>query len=152
MIQRNTIGSPLAAVLVTLLGMLGLAPGSEAQVLLPTGGIEAPTQPTGQSSSSVRKTARPAPGVAAGARGKILVRVQDLVEVRGQEDNVINGVGLVTGLAGTGDSGEAAWRCAVQLWLVRSTRTRQRNACTCRKAHASYYVYSIGLKRREHPP
>lgn len=121
MTQPKTIGSTVAGGLLLCLGMLALEPAPAAQVIVPTSGIEAPTQPTGQSSSEVRKTARPAPGVAEGAgRGKILVRVRDLVEVRGQEDNVIQGIGLVTGLAGTGDSGEAARQAIRNLLLTQN--------------------------------
>lgn len=71
------------------------------------GGVEAPTQPTWGSSASVTRVHRPLLGEVAGRDGQIRVRIRDLATVRGQERNVIQGVGLVTGLNGTGDSGNA---------------------------------------------
>ena len=67
-------------------------------------GIEAPTQPTGTSSSTIARGPR-IPGYQAPIRTGILVRVSDVMRVRGQEANVLQGFGLITGLAGTGDSG-----------------------------------------------
>lgn len=67
-------------------------------------GVEAPAQPTGRSSASFRETSRLEPTPARGARGPIRSLVSTLVDVRGQEENVVMGIGLVTGLAGTGDS------------------------------------------------
>ncbi len=86
-------------------------------LIYPTGGTEAPTQPTGTSSATVRTGERITPVPGRGTDGQILVRVRDLVEVRGQEFNVVQGIGLVTGLAGSGDSGNAA-RQAIQNLLL----------------------------------
>ena len=80
------------------------------------GGVEAPTQPSGVSTATVRRSPRVEPGVARGASGRVLVRVGDLASVRFQEGNVIQGIGLVTGLSGTGDSGNAA-RMAIRNML-----------------------------------
>ena len=81
------------------------------------GAVEAPRQPQRSSDAAWRRTERIAPTAAPGNSGNISVRIRDLVAVRGQEDNVVQGIGLVTGLAGTGDSGEAA-RQAVQNLLL----------------------------------
>jgi flagellar P-ring protein FlgI len=76
--------------------------------VLTTGAIEAPDQPRGRSRSSIRMTPRGAPSPSRGRFGRISARVDSLVGVRGREDNVLSGVGLLTGLAGTGDSGVLA--------------------------------------------
>lgn len=79
------------------------------------GGVEAPQQPRGQSSSAVIRGPRITPTPGRGADGAVTVRIGDLVAVRGQEDNVVQGVGLVTGLQGTGDSGNAAKQAILNL-------------------------------------
>lgn len=68
------------------------------------GAIEAPAQPNGQSSATITRSAR-IPGVQPKARTGIMIRVSDVMRVRGQETNTLQGAGLVIGLAGTGDSG-----------------------------------------------
>ena len=84
--------------------------GSDTRTrLTPLGGIEAPTQPTGTSSATVRRVARDVPSTAPGTyRPQLASPVRSLVAVRGQEDNQVMGIGLVTGLAGTGDTTDAA--------------------------------------------
>jgi len=74
-------------------------------VNLVPGAIESPTQPTGK--SSARVTVGPRTGEFNGGlpRTGIMVRVSDVMRPRGQETNTITGIGLVTGLNGTGDSG-----------------------------------------------
>ncbi len=88
----------------------------DPRVVLYPGGVEAPTQPRGVSTATVLRSPRIEPGVARGASGRVLVRVGDLAAVRGQEGNVVQGIGLVTGLSGTGDSGNAA-RMAIRNML-----------------------------------
>ncbi len=95
--------------------------GATDTLLLNPGSIEAPRQPQGASSSTVLRSRRPELGTARGATGVIRVRVGNLVAVRGQEDNVIQGIGLVTGLAGTGDSGVAARQAIRNLLLTQNT-------------------------------
>lgn len=73
-----------------------------------SGGIEAPEQPNARSRSSIRSTPRGPANQARGRFGRIQARVGSLVGVRGREENVLSGVGLLTGLAGTGDSGALA--------------------------------------------
>ncbi len=82
--------------------------GTEAETVLFTQGVEAPRQPTGASSSSVLRTDHGVGEPVRGAQGPIRVRIQELVSVRGQERNVVQGIGIVTGLAGTGDAAGAA--------------------------------------------
>ncbi len=78
--------------------------------------IEAPTQPQGRSSSRVVTGPRLTPTPGRGAAGQVMVRVRDMVAVRGEERNVVQGMGLVVGLAGTGDSSNAA-RLAILNYL-----------------------------------
>ncbi len=95
--------------LVTLLGLIALQPlqadARRADVVVPTGdGVQAPTQPFGSSTSTVIRTPRIQPVDVGGATGAIRVRVRHLANVRGQEDNAVHGIGVVTGLGGTGDT------------------------------------------------
>ncbi len=78
--------------------------GPPPVVLVPEGGIAAPAQPTGSSSALYVRGARFEPQAAAIGPQVVSAPIGTLVEVRGQEDNQLSGIGLVTGLAGTGDS------------------------------------------------
>lgn len=93
----------------------GELPAGAIPVVRADGGVQAPSQPFRESTAAVVRTPRPDPMVAQGTQGKVSVRVLDMVAVRGQEDNVIQGVGLVTGLSGTGDSANAARRNLMSL-------------------------------------
>lgn len=89
-----------------LLSMLALAPqepGSPATDLL-IGGAEAPAQPTGKSRATYTRTERFQPQPGRGTTATLRAPIGTLVQVRGQESNQLVGVGLITGLAGTGDS------------------------------------------------
>jgi flagellar P-ring protein precursor FlgI len=90
-----------------------LPPQQDTDVVL--GGVEAPAQPQGGSRATVVRLPRVAPTPVGGHEGEVRVRVGDLVAVRGQEDNVVQGIGLVVGLAGTGDSGGAARQAILNL-------------------------------------
>jgi flagellar P-ring protein precursor FlgI len=68
------------------------------------GAIEAPAQPAGRSSARYTRGARFVPEPSTVTPGAIRAPIGALVDVRGQEDNDLIGVGLVSGLAGTGDS------------------------------------------------
>lgn len=70
--------------------------------------VEAPTQPTGKSSAKMTTAPRPNYGKQPMARRGLQVRVSDVMRVRGEEMNTLSGLGLVTGLAGTGDTGGLA--------------------------------------------
>ncbi len=86
----------------------------------PIGGVEAPTQPSGTSSATVTRTPRIQPVQPQRTVNRLMTRIGSLVAVRGQEDNQVSGIGLVTGLAGTGDSGVAARQLLRNLLLTRN--------------------------------
>jgi len=93
--------------------------GPVGATIYPTG-VEAPAQPTGRSSSTVSVTPRRARGATRAVRTHLLAPVSTLVAVRGQEANTISGIGLVTGLAGTGDSTEGTRQLLKNLLLTRN--------------------------------
>ncbi len=84
------------------------APAVAAQdgvpVLVPTGSVQSPTQPRRRSRASYLRAPRGKETSTQGSIGRVSAPIQSLVGVRGQEDNLIWGLGLVDGLAGTGDS------------------------------------------------
>jgi flagellar P-ring protein precursor FlgI len=82
------------------------------------GGVQAAGPVGGSSDSAVVRSTRVPPGLARGASGALTVRLRDLAEVRGQEQNVIHGIGLVTGLSATGDSGAPARQAIANLLLT----------------------------------
>lgn len=90
-------------------------PQDDGGLVLYPGAVEAPRQPGGASSSTVLRGPRPALVPAPGASHPVTVRVGDLVAVRGQEENQVQGIGLVTGLSGTGDSTIAARQAILNL-------------------------------------
>jgi len=68
-------------------------------------GIEAPTQPNTKSTATYERGPRFVPQAQHSVSGRaITTSIETICDVRGQEDNDIFGIGLVTGLAGTGDS------------------------------------------------
>jgi flagellar P-ring protein precursor FlgI len=85
-------------------------------------GVEAPVQPNRASSAIVVTGARETPQSPASAGRILTTPVRSLVSVRGQEDNVVMGIGLVTGLAGTGDSINAAKQLLSNLLLTRNIK------------------------------
>jgi flagellar P-ring protein FlgI len=89
------------------------------------GGVEAPRQPEKSSSSSIAQSPRPELSGLHATRAPIarpLSPIGSVVTIRGQEDNVVMGVGLVTGLAASGDSIEAARRLLANLLLTRNIK------------------------------
>jgi flagellar P-ring protein precursor FlgI len=88
--------------------------GGAALVLRP-GAIEAPRQPRGGSDATVLRGPRADITPGAGTAGGVTVRIGDLVAVRGQEENQVQGIGLVVGLSGTGDSTIAARQAILNL-------------------------------------
>lgn len=83
----------------------GGEPGGKPRVLLaPRGGIQAPTQPSSRSSASFTRGPRFEPAPKRTAHSRVFTPVGSLIQVRGQEENQVIGIGIVTGLAGTGDS------------------------------------------------
>ena len=73
-------------------------------LLAPRGAIQAPTQPSVQSSASYTRGPRFEPTAPGRANRRVFTPVGSLIQVRGQEENQVIGIGIVTGLAGTGDS------------------------------------------------
>lgn len=71
--------------------------------IIPTG-VQVPEQPQHASSATYGRTERSAPQPTHASRSRISTPVRSLVRVRGQEENSLVGVGLLTGLMGTGDS------------------------------------------------
>lgn len=84
------------------------------------GSVEAPEQPKGRSSSEVTRTPRFQPLVTKTPNSSNSSPIKSLITVRGTEVNQVMGIGLVTGLAGTGDSGEAAKQLLQNLLLTRN--------------------------------
>jgi len=72
--------------------------------------IEAPTQPDRASSARFQSSPRVAPVSRAGHdfESRVSAPIRSLVQVRGMEENHVLGFGVVTGLAGTGDTGALA--------------------------------------------
>lgn len=93
-------------------------------------GIEAPEQPRKESSASISTGERVTPLSGKGHVGRMTTPVGSLVGVRGQEDNVVLGVGLVTGLAGTGDSINAAKQLLANLLLTRNIKVELQDLAT----------------------
>jgi len=92
----------------------------DAQVRVLTGGVEAPRQPDTVSRSGYTAAA-PLPAVRPDDAGAdFRSRIDRLVGVRGLEENLVSGVGLVVGLAGTGDSIDAAKRLLQNVLLTRN--------------------------------
>jgi flagellar P-ring protein precursor FlgI len=72
--------------------------------LVPSG-VEAPAQPNTRSTATYEVAPRFTPVPGRGAAGRsITATVETLVDVRGQEENLITGIGVVSGLGGSGDS------------------------------------------------
>ncbi|MEM9800487.1 MAG: flagellar basal body P-ring protein FlgI [Planctomycetota bacterium] len=88
--------------------------------LLPA--VEAPDQPDGTSRSRFRRTARVRPISRTGGdyESRVMSPIRSLVGVRGIEDNQVIGFGLVTGLAGTGDSGALATQLLANTLLAQN--------------------------------
>ncbi len=84
-------------------------------VVLRSGAVEAPRQPRGSSEAAVLRGPRTEIAPAAGASGALTVRIGDMAVVRGQEENQVQGIGLVMGLSGTGDSTIAARQAILNL-------------------------------------
>ncbi len=103
----------------------GAAPVSDAsapKVKLETGGVEAPTQPSSVSQSTWTRTPRFAPVGLTRPAGDFTTPISSIAAVRGQEDNTVVGVGIVTGLAGTGDSIDAGKQLMANFLRTRNIR------------------------------
>ena len=80
------------------------------QTAIPLPAIQAPRQPRRASQAEFRVTPRVMPASRAGTdfQSRVKSPVRSLVAVRGLEENHVRGLGIVTGLNGTGDSGQLA--------------------------------------------
>lgn len=98
------------------------APAPQPVPVYTAGAIEAPAQPSGRSSASYTRGARFVPERTTVNPGAIRAPIGTLVDVRGQEDNDLVGVGLVSGLAGTGDSTNMVRQVLANLLLANNIR------------------------------
>ncbi len=81
------------------------AQSQDPALWLGQGGVQAPVQPSTRSTAEYTRGDRFVPKPGRGAAGQtVRTTVQTVCDVRGQEENDIFGIGLVTGLSGTGDS------------------------------------------------
>lgn len=110
LIARLTAPTPAAPAVRTQTPELDVARPIDAASDDPTlwlgqGGVQAPAQPSTRSTAEYERGERFVPRPGRGASGQaITTTVQTVCDVRGQEENDIFGIGLVTGLPGTGDS------------------------------------------------
>ena len=105
-------------------------PPIQAETHLWTGGVQAPEQPHKDSTSVITTGERVTPTSGVGHVGRMTTPVVSLISVRGQEDNVVLGIGLVTGLAGTGDSISAAKQLLANMLLTRNIKVDQQALAT----------------------
>lgn len=85
-------------------------------------GIEAPAQPSRASSATVTRSERGRQSSSGTPLAQMTVPIAGIAAVRGQEENPVFGIGLVTGLAGTGDSTEVTRRLLANLLLTRDIK------------------------------
>jgi flagellar P-ring protein precursor FlgI len=111
----------LAALVLTLTRQTPERPTRDGSgVVLVPGAVEAPRQPRGSSEASVLRGSRPELAPGTGTTGALTVRIGDMAVVRGQEENQVQGIGLVMGLSGTGDSTIAARQAILNLLQTQS--------------------------------
>ena len=89
---------------------------------LQLGGVEAPKQPELTSRATYVQSPRTAVPGSTRAPERLAMPIGSVTTVRGQEDNSVMGIGLVTGLAGTGDSIEASRQLLANLLLTRNIK------------------------------
>jgi flagellar P-ring protein precursor FlgI len=94
-------------------------PPQNPAILQGYGSVEAPHQPNTVSTSRYSSVETALAGKLTNPIGNYPSRISQLVGVRGLEDNVVFGFGLVVGLAGTGDTIDAA-----KLFLQNALLTR----------------------------
>lgn len=97
-------------------------PAAPIEGRLQLGGVEAPKQPDLRSRSSFTKSPRETLAGAPGTGTRLAMPIGSVATVRGQEENTVMGIGLVTGLAGSGDSIEAARQLLANLLLTRNIK------------------------------
>ncbi|MBL8858728.1 MAG: flagellar basal body P-ring protein FlgI [Planctomycetes bacterium] len=92
------------------------------KIRLEQGGVEAPKQPELTSQSTWTRSPRFAPVGLTRPDGDFTTPISSLAAVRGQEDNTVVGIGLVTGLSGTGDSIDAGKQLLSNFLRTRNIR------------------------------
>lgn len=97
-------------------------PQNQVDVRLLPNGVQAPEQPRKESSAQITTGERITPNSGTGHKGRMTTPVGSLISVRGQEDNVVFGIGLVDGLAGTGDSINVAKQLLANYLLTRNLK------------------------------
>jgi flagellar P-ring protein precursor FlgI len=110
----------LATLILSLAPAQGTPAPEEPGVVVWPGAVEAPRQPLGGSDATVLRAPRPELVLAEGSSVPLTVRIGDMAVVRGQEENQVQGIGLVTGLSGTGDSTIAARQAILNLLLTQN--------------------------------
>lgn len=103
-------------------GAAASAQSDVGTIVTPVPSIQAPTQPTGRSSASYTTLPRRGNTARVGRdfNSRVFSQVRNLVGVRGMEDNDVVGIGVVSGLAGTGDSGALATQLLANSLLARN--------------------------------
>jgi flagellar P-ring protein precursor FlgI len=100
---------------------LAVAQSTDVRVL--PGAVEAPEQPRARSSATYAKGERAVPTPGKGSStGAITATIETIVDVRGQEENQLTGLGIVTGLAGTGDSVNMTRQLLANVLLANNVR------------------------------
>lgn len=103
-------------------GAAASAQSDVGTIVTPVPSIQAPTQPTGRSSATYTTLPRRGNTARVGRdfNSRVFSQVRNLVGVRGMEDNDVVGIGVVSGLAGTGDSGALATQLLANSLLARN--------------------------------
>lgn len=98
------------------------ASAQSGAIVTPVPSIQAPTQPTRRSSATFTTLPRRGNTARVGRDfdSRVFSQVRNLVGVRGMEDNDVVGIGVVSGLAGTGDSGALATQLLANSLLARN--------------------------------
>ncbi|MEE2939857.1 MAG: flagellar basal body P-ring protein FlgI [Planctomycetota bacterium] len=91
-------------------------------IVTPIPSIQAPAQPTRTSNATFTTLPRRGNTARVGRdfNSRVFSQVRNLVGVRGMEDNDVVGIGVVSGLAGTGDSGLLATQLLANSLLARN--------------------------------
>lgn len=115
----------LAALAAVSAGPTQGTPQDGTPVLVPTGSVQTPAQPLRRSRASYVRAPRGAEGLKGGNTSRVAAPIRNLVGVRGQQDNHIWGLGLVDGLAGTGDSSALSRQMLRNLLLARGLNVEE---------------------------
>ncbi len=120
--QAQTPQTPPAAGAQPTAATAAGAQAGTGTIVTPVPSIQAPTQPTGTSSAVFTTLPRRGNTARVGRdfNSRVFSQVRNLVGVRGMEDNDVVGIGVVSGLAGTGDSGALATQLLANSLLARN--------------------------------